>query len=204
MDEHDLVKEAVDTLYQVNNPFVQSLCRLYRQGYTLTEKQTKALLNAYDRHLRSFERGYTGIDDGETETIPIYPSTNKDTKDTKPPQKIKEGKEGAALELLPLPMVHSQLDDYGLSPYEFRVYAHIVRRCGGKLTGVCFSKQKVMAETLNMSVRSIQYALNILCEVGAITKEDRNGKSDRYSLTPFSTWKDKALLPSIRDNIKPH
>lgn len=53
--------------------------------------------------------------------------------------------------LLPLPMVHSDLDEHGLDPYEFRIYAHIVRRTGGKLDGECFAKLKKISEVCHMS-----------------------------------------------------
>lgn len=104
--------------------------------------------------------------------------------------------------LPPLPMVHSDLDEYGLDPYEFRIYAHIVRRTGGKLDGECFAKLKKTAEICHMSVRKAQYALKTLCDAGLITKEQRKGKSDIYRLMPKSNWKPKKELKQIRQNVK--
>jgi predicted transcriptional regulator len=102
----------------------------------------------------------------------------------------------------PLPLVHSDLDEYGLDPYEFRLYAHVVRRTGGKLHGECFAKLKKTAEICHMSVRKAQYALKTLCDAGLILKEQRRGRTDVYRLTPKSNWKPKEELKQIRQKAK--
>lgn len=104
--------------------------------------------------------------------------------------------------LPPLPLVRSDLDEYGLDPYEFRIYAHIVRRTGGKLSGVCFAKLKKTAEICKMSVRKAQYALKTLCDAGLILKEQRRGRTDVYKLAPRSNWKPKEELEEIRRKVK--
>lgn len=105
-------------------------------------------------------------------------------------------------DLMPLPLVHSDLDEYGFDPYEFRIYAHIVRRTGGKLDGKCFAKLKKTAEICKMSVRKTQYALKTLCDAGLILKEQRKGRSDIYRLAPKSNWKPKEQLQDIRQKAK--
>ncbi len=105
-------------------------------------------------------------------------------------------------DLQPLPVVHSDLDEYGLDPYEFRLYAHVVRRTGGKLHGECFAKLKKTAEICHMSVRKAQYALKTLCDAGLILKEQRRGRTDVYRLTPKSNWKPKEELKQIRQKAK--
>lgn len=80
--------------------------------------------------------------------------------------------------------VHSDLDLYGLSPYEFRLYAHIARR------GQCFSNLNTTAKICKMSVRKAQYALKNLESWGLVEKTIRKGKTDIYELTPRSKWKD--------------
>lgn len=105
-------------------------------------------------------------------------------------------------DLQPLPVVHSDLDEYGLDPYEFRLYAHVVRRTGGKLNGQCFAKLKKTAEICHMSVRKAQYALKTLCDAGLILKEQRRGRTDVYRLTPKSNWKPKEELKQIRQKAK--
>ncbi|WP_293342354.1 helix-turn-helix domain-containing protein [Microcoleus sp. CAWBG58] len=105
-------------------------------------------------------------------------------------------------DLQPLPVVHSDLDEYGLDPYEFRLYAHVVRRTGGKLNGQCFAKLKKTAEICYMSVRKAQYALKTLCDAGLILKEQRRGRTDVYRLAPKSNWKPKEELKQIRQKAK--
>lgn len=102
----------------------------------------------------------------------------------------------------PLPMVHSALDEYGLDPYEFRIYAHIVRRTGGKLDGECFAKLEEIAKTCQMSVRKAQYSLAVLVDAGFITKESRRGRTDTYKLLPRSNWVDEFHLPIIREKVR--
>lgn len=101
-----------------------------------------------------------------------------------------------------LPLVHSDLDDYGLDPYEFRIYAHVVRRTGGKYHGECFAKLKKTAEVCKMSVRKAQYSLKTLCEAGLLLKEERKGRTDIYKLAPKSYWKPKEELEKIRQQVK--
>ena len=102
----------------------------------------------------------------------------------------------------PLPLVRSDLDEYGLDPYEFRIYAHVVRRTGGKLNGKCFATQKKTADICKMSVRKVQYALKTLCEAGLLQKEERKGRTDIYRLTPTSAWRPKEELKEIRKRAK--
>ena len=110
--------------------------------------------------------------------------------------------ESDRVSLPPLPLVHSDLYEYGLDPYEFRVYAHVVRRTGGRLEGQCFAKLKKVAEICNISVRKVQYSLRTLCDAGLLVKEQRIGRSDIYFLTPRTNWKSKDEIKQIRQNAK--
>lgn len=103
---------------------------------------------------------------------------------------------------LPIPLVHSDLDDYGLDPYEFRLYTHVVRRTGGKLNGQCFAKLKKTAEICQMSVRKAQYALKTLCDAGLLIKEQRKGRTDLYRLAPKTNWRPKEELKLIRQKAR--
>lgn len=98
--------------------------------------------------------------------------------------------------------VRSDLDEYGLDVYEFRVLGHIARREGKKTKDGtregCFAKQKTIAEVCGMSHRKAQDVLRILCEIGMIEKEMRQGTTNVYRLTPPSTWKDPSELSEIR------
>lgn len=95
--------------------------------------------------------------------------------------------------------VHADLDLYGLSPYEFRIYAHIARR------GKCYSNLNTTANICKMSVRKAQYALKALESLGLVKKVIRKGKTDIYELTPRSQWKQPEYLTELeaeREKVK--
>ncbi|MGD2180239.1 helix-turn-helix domain-containing protein [Lusitaniella coriacea] len=95
--------------------------------------------------------------------------------------------------------LRSELDDYGLNVYEFRVLAHIARRQGKR---GCFSKQKTIAETCKMSPRKAQDVLRVLCGAGLIEREERDGTTNIYTLAPASQWKHPSELGKIRKTWK--
>lgn len=97
--------------------------------------------------------------------------------------------------------VRSELDDYGLDVYEFRVLGHIARREGRKKDGTsegCFAKQKNIAQVCGMSHRKAQDVLRILYEAGMIEKEMRQGTTNVYKLAVPSKWKHPSVLKEIR------
>ena len=97
--------------------------------------------------------------------------------------------------------VHNLLDEYGLDPYEFRIYAHAVRRTGGKLDGKYFASLSKTAEVCQMSVRKAQYALKFLCEARFLTQEKRKGRTDQYRITHSSEWAKPEDLEIIREKV---
>jgi hypothetical protein len=58
------VREAIAILEGVNNKFTRDIIALYQRGYDLTDEQVKHFLEAAQRHKKSLERGYTGLDHG--------------------------------------------------------------------------------------------------------------------------------------------
>jgi hypothetical protein len=101
--------------------------------------------------------------------------------------------------------LRSELDDYGLDVYEFRVLAHVARREGknkeGKSKG-CYARQKTIAETCGMSHRKAQSVLSILCEAGLLEIERQTGSTNIYKVAPPSKWKHPENLPGIRKRCK--
>lgn len=101
--------------------------------------------------------------------------------------------------------LRSELDDYGLDVYEFRVLAHISRRQGkgkdNKPKG-CYAKQKTIAKTCNMSPRKAQDVLRVLCGAGLIERKEREGTTNIYMLAPASQWKHPSELEKIRKTWK--
>ena len=97
--------------------------------------------------------------------------------------------------------VHNVLDEYGLDPYEFRIYAHAVRRTGGKLNGEYFASLTKTAEICQMSIRKAQYALKFLCEAGFLSQEKRKGRTDVYRMTHSRDWVKPEDLEAIREKV---
>jgi predicted transcriptional regulator len=98
--------------------------------------------------------------------------------------------------------IHNVLDEYGLDPYEFRIYTHIVRRTGGKTEGVCFASLRKTAEICKMSMRKAQQAIKFLIKANLVTQHKRTGRTDEYRVTPVSSWVSKDQLNQIRKTIK--
>lgn len=95
--------------------------------------------------------------------------------------------------------IHGFLDEYGLDPYEFRLYAHMVRRTGGKPEGVFFASLKKTAEICDMSVRKAQQALKVLLKANLLKQTKRDGRTDEYRVTSTSEWISKEELAKIRE-----
>lgn len=121
--------------------------------------------------------------------------TSRSLKKWKPPEDDKKS----------VIFVRSELDDYGLDVYEFRVLAHVARREGrnkqGKSKG-CYARQKTIAETCGMSHRKAQSVLSILCEAGLLEIERQTGSTNIYKVAPASKWKHPEDLPKIRARYK--
>jgi len=99
--------------------------------------------------------------------------------------------------------VHNFLDEYELDPYEFRLYAHIVRRTGGKPNGICFSSVNTIARICKMSPRKVQQTLKVLIAANLITQTKRAGRTDEYRVRPSSDWVTSEQLNQIRENLSP-
>lgn len=98
--------------------------------------------------------------------------------------------------------IHNFLDEYGLDPYEFRLYAHIVRRTGGKPGGVCFSTIANIATICKISSRKAQQAIKVLKEANFIKQTKRPGRTDEYRVVPASEWVSREELVEVRRRLK--
>lgn len=97
--------------------------------------------------------------------------------------------------------IHNFLDEYGLDPYEFRVYAHMVRRTGGKPEGVFFASLSKTAEVCGMSIRKAQQAIKVLLKANLLKQTKRSGRTDEYKVTLASEWVPKEELEEIRKAV---
>lgn len=97
--------------------------------------------------------------------------------------------------------VNSRLDDFGLDPYEFRVYSHVARRAGK--FGECFSSVEDMADVCKMSPRKVRYTLKFLCEAGLLLEEKKaKRRTINYRLTSMEAWAESQDLDAIRSQVK--
>jgi hypothetical protein len=81
--------------------------------------------------------------------------------------------------------VHSDIDDLGLSLYEFRIYAHIARRAGD---GECFPSISAIAKHCKCSEDTARETIQHLINYKLISREDRPGTSPLYRLTSSKEW----------------
>lgn len=81
--------------------------------------------------------------------------------------------------------IPSFLDDYGLDPYEFRIYAHILRRAGG---GRCWESIPNMARHCRMNEKTARRAVKRLLTLGMIASCVRQGATTEYTVTNPKQW----------------
>lgn len=81
--------------------------------------------------------------------------------------------------------IHSELDDYGLDPYTFRIYAHLARRVS---TNPHALKINGIAQHCQVSESAVKRGLRILLKCRLIVKESRNGYSNVYALLDKEDW----------------
>ncbi len=90
--------------------------------------------------------------------------------------------------------VHSSLDDYGLSPSEFRVYCHLARRAG---TGEAWPSVSSIADHCGFKTSDpVRSAIKGLIAFNMIEVTERPGTTSLYRLTKASEW-----VP--RDSVDP-
>lgn len=75
-------------------------------------------------------------------------------------------------------IIPNMVDDLGLSPYAFRLYAHMKRVAGE--TGACWQSTRTLADTCKMSVGKVSKAKKELQEAGLITVETRKKQGGEY------------------------
>lgn len=95
--------------------------------------------------------------------------------------------------------IHSELDDYGLSNAEFRVYGRLARRAGSK--GVAKESVPNMAANFMVSDRTVRRCLQVLVRCRLVAEHLRPGRPTEYALNPRTVWADKKDLPAIRESV---
>jgi hypothetical protein len=78
--------------------------------------------------------------------------------------------------------IHSALDDYGLTPQQFRVVCHVARR------GVCYGAAKGIGAVCKMHRDTVFACLMFLTKCGILKQQKRPGETTVYSVAPLSEW----------------
>ena len=78
--------------------------------------------------------------------------------------------------------IASDLDDFGLDPFAFRIYCRLCRRAGE--SGDAYESVPNMAAGCKMSERQARKSLRELEEMGLIVRFERPGNKSIYRLTP--------------------
>lgn len=86
--------------------------------------------------------------------------------------------------------VHSALDDFGLSPAQFRIYCHLARRsnAGSGNEGGAWPSVHEIARVCRLHEDTVQTALRWLTSRRLLTCERRVGTTSVYRLTSPSSW----------------
>lgn len=96
--------------------------------------------------------------------------------------------------------IHSELDDYPLTPLEFRVYARVARRCG--TAGKFFEGPGKLAKAWGVGDRTIERCLLVLVGTRLVHKEVLGApRPSRYTLTPRRTWVPADEVEAIRAQV---
>jgi len=98
--------------------------------------------------------------------------------------------------------IPANLDDYGLSPFEFRIYSRLARRAGNR--GTAYESVASMAKACKICPQVVRSTLKFLCAAGMVARIQRAGQPSLYRLTHASKWAHPENLDEIRDETIHH
>lgn len=85
-----------------------------------------------------------------------------------------------------LSFIHSSLDDYGLTPSQFRVYCHVARVTGEN--GVCYQSLKTIADCCGLTHWTVRPILGFLVKANLLSMTYVNGDTNNYQRTLPADW----------------
>ncbi len=88
--------------------------------------------------------------------------------------------------------IPSQLDERNLSPAEFRIYCHVVRRAGRDST--CWESIQNMAKKCRLCPNTVRKALHFLVDDGMIAVKPHPGYTYDYTVCDIAHWKPRNPL----------
>ncbi len=96
-------------------------------------------------------------------------------------------------------IIPSFLDDYGLDPYEMRVYIRLARRAG--MGGQCWESVTNMAQACKISSQKVKNCLALLSAAHLVKQIKRPGASSLYQLLLECHWVKASELGSLRSQV---
>ena len=93
--------------------------------------------------------------------------------------------------------IHSSLDDYGLTPAQFRVLAHLARRQGRDRA---FASVERMAQVCRLHPQTVRKALKFLEKSRLIRIQRRFGQTHLIHLRSGHEWAPPATPPSVSES----
>lgn len=96
-------------------------------------------------------------------------------------------------------IIPSFLDDYGLDPYEMRVYIRLARRAG--MGGQCWESVTNMAQACKISSQKVKNCLALLTAAHLVKQIKRPGASSLYQLLPECHWVKASELDNLRSQV---
>lgn len=97
-----------------------------------------------------------------------------------------------------LPFIPMDIDDYGFTPEEFRIYMRICRRALNEKSQGHTESVPSMSKALGIDHEVVRRALKVLVDCRAVTKTERPGFSPIFHLTSPDTWLPSSHLEEIR------
>jgi hypothetical protein len=81
-----------------------------------------------------------------------------------------------------LVFIHSLVDDYGMSPSQFRIFCAFSRR------GKCFEPVPEIAKRIGLHPDTAWSAIRYLLQQKLVSRESRHGQTSVYKINPASQW----------------
>ena len=94
------------------------------------------------------------------------------------------------------PFISGQLDDLGLDPLTFRVFARILRRASSQRS-IHYESVCAMGKGCGMSRRSVQRALRLLRDLRLLRVDARPGGTTQYQPVDLEDWPTPAAVGSF-------
>ena len=151
-----------------------------RRYYRLTDDGVAALLQM-EKFYADLESWQPALAHGDTQTNDLCSHTNPSI-----PSDLIIMSQSSDSQILSFQTLEF-MDDYGLDPYAFRIFLHILRHHGETGAG-CSDPIDAIASKCDISVKRVYTALKTLTDYRLVSKEPRIGNPSIYHPNPPEEW----------------